>query len=165
MLVGKLTVQMIVQKYQKLKTVKTLSGRGRKQKTSKEADELIAKKIGADRGKSSKVILQEVATELGVTISERTTRRRLIEAGYYGQVPTTMTKNSELPIIEKDLNGDVHFVNIHFVYPLRSLVKVLNGLNFTDKRGETVTLCGNTVSDGIQINQHNVPWLRQHVGG
>ncbi|CAF1391981.1 unnamed protein product, partial [Didymodactylos carnosus] len=86
MLVGKSTVQMIVQKYQKLKTVKTLSDRGRKRKTSKEADELIVKKLAADRRKSSKVIRQDVATELGVTISERTTRRRLNEAGYYGQV-------------------------------------------------------------------------------
>ncbi|CAF0996437.1 unnamed protein product [Didymodactylos carnosus] len=62
------------------------NGRGRKRKTSKEADELIVKKIATDRRKSSKVIRQEVATELGVTISERTTRRRLNEVGYYGQV-------------------------------------------------------------------------------
>lgn len=42
----------------------------------------------------------------------------------------------------KSVNGQIEFKNVHFKYPARSDVKVLQGLNLSIKHGETVALVG-----------------------
>ncbi|CAF5177142.1 unnamed protein product, partial [Rotaria sp. Silwood1] len=85
-----------------------------------------------------------------------------------------------------DFIGDIHFSNIHFSYPSRPDIPILNGLSFNVKRGQTVALVGLSGSgkstciqllqrfydpssgsiliDGKQINEYNLKWLRQHIG-
>lgn len=84
------------------------------------------------------------------------------------------------------INGDIHFENVHFHYPSRSNIKVLNGLNLKIKAGQTVAfvgpsgcgkstalqlfqrlynpITGNITLDGNSINSLNVAWLRSQIG-
>ncbi|KAK6172116.1 hypothetical protein SNE40_018066 [Patella caerulea] len=84
------------------------------------------------------------------------------------------------------ITGDVMFTNIHFTYPSRKDVKVLNGINITLKRGQTIALvgssgCGKSTTvqllqrfydpqdgsitiDGNDLKDLNVEWLRKHIG-
>ncbi|CAB3400176.1 unnamed protein product [Caenorhabditis bovis] len=84
------------------------------------------------------------------------------------------------------INGRVTFNNVHFRYPLRKNVKVLNGLNLVVEPGTSVALvghsgCGKSTSvglltrlyeceqgsveiDGIDVKDLNIDWLRQNVG-
>lgn len=57
------------------------------------------------------------------------------------RVPTIDSLSKEgqkLPAV----NGEIEFKNVHFQYPARKDVKVLQGLNLTINRGETVALVG-----------------------
>ncbi|KAL3831884.1 hypothetical protein ACJMK2_023581 [Sinanodonta woodiana] len=82
--------------------------------------------------------------------------------------------------------GTLEFRNVHFNYPSRPDVKVLNGVNLKVNRGETVALvgssgCGKSTTvqliqrfydvgdgsillDGVDVRQLNVKWLRQNIG-
>ena len=40
------------------------------------------------------------------------------------------------------MNGDISFENVHFSYPQRKEIKILNGLNLKIPAGKTVALCG-----------------------
>ncbi|CAF1232925.1 unnamed protein product [Didymodactylos carnosus] len=51
---------------------------------------------------------------------------------------------SNLDIKDIDLIGDIEFDNVHFSYPSRFDVKVLNGLSFRIKSGETLALLGSS---------------------
>lgn len=84
------------------------------------------------------------------------------------------------------LVGNIDFENLHFNYPTRSEVKVLNGFTLKIRSGETVALvgssgCGKSTIiqliqrfydpqegqikvDGIDIRQLNVQWLRERIG-
>ncbi|XP_078084341.1 ATP-dependent translocase ABCB1-like [Mustelus asterias] len=84
------------------------------------------------------------------------------------------------------IKGDIEFKNIHFTYPTRPDIKVLNGLNVNVLSGMTVALvgasgCGKSTMiqllqrfydpeageislDGHDIRTLNVKWLRQHIG-
>ncbi|KAK3589575.1 hypothetical protein CHS0354_043029 [Potamilus streckersoni] len=84
------------------------------------------------------------------------------------------------------VTGTIEFKNVHFNYPSRPDVKVLNGVNLKVNRGETVALvgssgCGKSTTvqliqrfydvgegaillDGVDIKQLNVKWLRQNIG-
>ncbi|XP_017766394.1 PREDICTED: multidrug resistance protein homolog 49 isoform X1 [Eufriesea mexicana] len=84
------------------------------------------------------------------------------------------------------VNGEIEFKNVHFQYPARKDVKVLQGLNLTINRGETVALVGGSgcgkstclqliqrlydpakgqvMLDGVDISKLNVQWLRSHIG-
>nr|CAD7261440.1 unnamed protein product [Timema shepardi] len=89
------------------------------------------------------------------------------------------------------INGSIEFKNIHFKYPSRPDVKVLQGLNLTINPGETVALvgssgCGKSTCvqliqrfydpiqgsiimfqislDGENIKNLNVAWLRSNIG-
>nr|CAD7571680.1 unnamed protein product [Timema californicum] len=89
------------------------------------------------------------------------------------------------------INGSIEFKNIHFKYPSRPDVKVLQGLNLTISPGETVALvgssgCGKSTCvqliqrfydpiqgsiimfqislDGEDIKNLNVAWLRSNIG-
>ncbi|CAF4895872.1 unnamed protein product [Rotaria sp. Silwood1] len=89
--------------------------------------------------------------------------------------------------LKKDhLIGDIHFSNVHFSYPSRPDIKVLNGISFDVKRGQTTALVGSSGSgkstcvqllqrfydfdsgaifiDDHQIIEYNLKWLRQHIG-
>lgn len=50
----------------------------------------------------------------------------------------------DLPVIEKRLNGHLQFQNLHFAYPSRADVPVLQGLSFEVKPGQTVALVGSS---------------------
>ncbi|CAL1526271.1 unnamed protein product [Lymnaea stagnalis] len=84
------------------------------------------------------------------------------------------------------LTGTISFKNIHFSYPSRPDVKVLNGLNLNAKPGQTVALvgssgCGKSTTvqlllrfydplqgqvllDGKDVKELNIKWLRRHIG-
>ncbi|CAF3421314.1 unnamed protein product [Rotaria sp. Silwood2] len=82
----KSTVQSTVNKYKKMKTVKTIADRGRKRKTTHTVDQVIINKIRQNRGISAKAIQNELLNDLGVSISERTIQYLLNEGGYRGRV-------------------------------------------------------------------------------
>ncbi|XP_048579396.1 ATP-dependent translocase ABCB1 isoform X3 [Nematostella vectensis] len=85
-----------------------------------------------------------------------------------------------------NVTGDVTFNDIHFYYPSRNEVKVLNGLSLTVRSGQTVALvgesgCGKSTVikliqrfydpengsvclDGTDIRSLNLHWLRQRIG-
>ncbi|XP_078572123.1 ATP-dependent translocase ABCB1-like [Branchiostoma floridae x Branchiostoma japonicum] len=82
--------------------------------------------------------------------------------------------------------GNFEFKDIHFHYPARPEVKVLNGLNLQVRKGQTVALCGSSgcgksttvqliqrfydptkgmvTLDGHDIRSLNIQWLRQNIG-
>ncbi|XP_076620069.1 multi drug resistance 49 isoform X1 [Colletes latitarsis] len=84
------------------------------------------------------------------------------------------------------VNGEIEFTNVHFQYPARKDVKVLQGLNLKINHGETVALVGGSgcgkstclqliqrlydplkghvLLDGVDISKLNVQWLRSHIG-
>ncbi|WKX93307.1 hypothetical protein Q1695_010952 [Nippostrongylus brasiliensis] len=84
------------------------------------------------------------------------------------------------------VHGRVVFENVHFRYPSRKDVKVLNGLNLVIEPGQTVALvghsgCGKSTSvglltrlyepeagrvtlDGCNVRELNIEWLRNTVG-
>ncbi|XP_055373170.1 ATP-dependent translocase ABCB1 [Condylostylus longicornis] len=82
--------------------------------------------------------------------------------------------------------GNIEFRNVHFQYPSRPDVKVLQGLSLNIQRGETVALVGSSgcgkstciqllqrfydpadgqiLIDNNDIKELNVNWLRSHIG-
>ncbi|CAF3775981.1 unnamed protein product [Rotaria sp. Silwood1] len=100
--------------------------------------------------------------------------------------PSKINNHLERGLKKDDFIGDIHFSNIHFSYPSRPDIPILNGLSFNVKRGQTVALVGLSGSgkstciqllqrfydpssgsiliDGKQINEYNLKWLRQHIG-
>nr|CAD7429698.1 unnamed protein product [Timema monikensis] len=97
-----------------------------------------------------------------------------------------INSTSEDGIKPTSIKGSITFNNVHFQYPSRVDVKVLQGLNLTINPGETVALVGSSgcgkstcvqliqrfydpiqgsVSlDGVNIKDLNVAWLRSHIG-
>ncbi|XP_046818265.1 multidrug resistance protein homolog 49 isoform X1 [Vespa crabro] len=86
----------------------------------------------------------------------------------------------------KSVSGDIEFKDVHFRYPARKDIQVLQGLNLKIKHGETVALvggsgCGKSTClqliqrlydpfqgqvylDGVDISKLNVQWLRSYIG-
>ncbi|KAF2883638.1 hypothetical protein ILUMI_22510 [Ignelater luminosus] len=86
----------------------------------------------------------------------------------------------------KKIDGNITFENVHFTYPSRSDVKILQGLNLTIKSGETVALvgssgCGKSTCiqliqrfydptsgavyvDDNKISEFDLTWLRNQIG-
>lgn len=86
----------------------------------------------------------------------------------------------------KALEGDIEFKEVKFNYPSRPDVKILRGLSFNVKRGQTVALVGssgcgkstciqliqrfydpasgNVLVDGNDVKDLNLKWLREHIG-
>uniref|UniRef100_A0A6Q2YZ84 ATP-binding cassette sub-family B member 5 n=1 Tax=Esox lucius TaxID=8010 RepID=A0A6Q2YZ84_ESOLU len=84
------------------------------------------------------------------------------------------------------VRGDIEFKDIHFNYPSRKEVKILQGVNLTVPRGKTIALvgasgCGKSTTiqllqrfydpdlgqitlDGHDIRTLNVKWLRENIG-
>ncbi|KAK3766077.1 hypothetical protein RRG08_002313 [Elysia crispata] len=93
---------------------------------------------------------------------------------------------SETGIKPNTLTGDISLRGVHFTYPSRADVKILNGLDLIIPAGQTVALvgksgCGKSTVvqllqrfydpdggqvciDGVDIRQINTKWLRQNVG-
>ncbi|KAJ8314248.1 LOW QUALITY PROTEIN: hypothetical protein KUTeg_008809 [Tegillarca granosa] len=83
-------------------------------------------------------------------------------------------------------NGEVEFVNVHFTYPARQEVKILNGVDLKAQQGTMVALVGSSgcgkstimqllqrfydpqegkvLIDGNDIKEVNLKWLREHIG-
>ncbi|KAH0821045.1 hypothetical protein GEV33_001746 [Tenebrio molitor] len=86
----------------------------------------------------------------------------------------------------KTMRGDISFKNVHFQYPSRPDVKILQGFNLDIKSGETVALVGSSgcgkstciqliqrfydaVSGSVTIDDNNITklnltWLRNKIG-
>ena len=100
--------------------------------------------------------------------------------------PSKINSDSETGLKKDDLSGDIHFTDVHFSYASRPGVKILNGISFDAKRGQTIALVGSSGSgkstcvqllqrfydpdqgsifiDGHQVNAYNLKWLRDHIG-
>ncbi|CAF3084747.1 unnamed protein product [Rotaria sp. Silwood2] len=108
------------------------------------------------------------------------------EVDNYKFHPSKINSDSETGLKKTDLVGDIRFTNVHFSYPSRPGVKILNGISFDVKRGQTIALVGSSGSgkstcvqllqrfydtdsgsvfiDGHQVTEYNLKWLRQHIG-
>ncbi|XP_023932082.1 multidrug resistance protein 1A isoform X3 [Lingula anatina] len=97
-----------------------------------------------------------------------------------------INSDSEEGMRPDSVRGEIEFKNIHFKYPSRPDVKVLDGFNLTATRGQTVALvgssgCGKSTCiqllqrfydpeegqvflDGVDIKDLNIKWLRNHIG-
>ncbi|CAL8247209.1 unnamed protein product [Lota lota] len=93
---------------------------------------------------------------------------------------------SESGLTPDSIRGDIEFRNIHFNYPSRSDVKVLNNLSLSVKKGQTIALvgssgCGKSTTiqllqrfydpqegsvhiDGHDVRTLNVRFLREKIG-
>ena len=80
------SVNYTITKYKSMKCIGNMIGRGRKRKTTIHTDRIIQRKIKTDRRKSSTSVKDELQTELNITTSETTIRRRAHEIGLYGRV-------------------------------------------------------------------------------
>ncbi len=83
---AKSTVQAIVDKFKKVKTFKTLPGRGRRRKERMLLIRSLSTKCVPIVKKPIKIIHKELIDELTISLSERTIRCRLNEAGFRGPV-------------------------------------------------------------------------------
>uniref|UniRef100_A0A8C8FDD4 ATP-binding cassette sub-family B member 5 n=1 Tax=Oncorhynchus tshawytscha TaxID=74940 RepID=A0A8C8FDD4_ONCTS len=102
------------------------------------------------------------------------------------QVPEVFNSSSKEGHKPDCVKGDIEFKNIHFSYPSRKDVKILQGVNLTVPRGKTIALvgasgCGKSTTiqllqrfydpdsgeitlDGRDIRTLNVKWLRENMG-
>ena len=76
----------MITKYKSMKCIGNMIGRGRKRKTTIHTDRIIQRQIKTDRRKSSTSVKDELQTELNITISATTIRRRAHEIGLYGHI-------------------------------------------------------------------------------
>ena len=86
MIIPRNSVHYIIMKYKKTKCIENIIGRGRKRKTSMHLDRIIQRKVKVDRRKSASSVKIDIESELGITISQQTVRRRLHEIGLKGRV-------------------------------------------------------------------------------
>ncbi|CAF3477028.1 unnamed protein product [Rotaria socialis] len=84
-LIPRTSVHYMIQKYKSTKCIGNIIGRGRKRKTTSHTDRNVQRKIKADRRLSSTSIKAQLQTELKLTISEATIRRRAREICLYGR--------------------------------------------------------------------------------
>lgn len=98
----------------------------------------------------------------------------------------TCILNDKILFFQENVSGEVETHNLHFNYPARPNVKVLQGLNVHVMPGETLALvgpsgCGKSTVvsllerfyhplsgcitlDGNDIRDVNIRWLRQQIG-
>ena len=87
MVIPQNSVHYIITKYKKkTKRIENIIGRGRKRKTSMHLDRVIQRKVKVDRRKSASSVKIVIESELGITISQQTVRRRLHEIGLKGRI-------------------------------------------------------------------------------
>ena len=85
-LIPRSSVNYMITKYKSMKCIGNIIWRGRKRKTTIHTDRIIQRKIKTDHRKSSTSVKAELQTELNITISETTIRRRAHEIGLYWRV-------------------------------------------------------------------------------
>ncbi|CAF4425289.1 unnamed protein product, partial [Rotaria magnacalcarata] len=100
--------------------------------------------------------------------------------------PCKIISDSKTGVTKDDLTGDIRFSHVHFSYPSRSTVKILNGISFDIKHGQTIALVGSSGSgkstcvqllqrfydpdegsifvDDRRVDEYNLKWLREHIG-
>ena len=86
MIIPRNSVHCIITKYKKTKCIENIIGRDRKRKTSMRLDRTIQRNVKIGRRKSASYVIIDIESELGITISEQTVRRRLHEIGLKGRV-------------------------------------------------------------------------------
>ncbi|XP_055387529.1 multidrug resistance protein homolog 49-like [Condylostylus longicornis] len=99
---------------------------------------------------------------------------------------STIDSMSDEGLTPLNIIGDIEFKNIHFEYPSRQNVKILNGISFKIESGKTTALFGSSgcgkstcihliqrlydpsegsvLIDGIKVKDLNVAWLRSQTG-
>ena len=85
-LIPRSSVNYMITKYKSMKCIGNMIGRDRKRKTTIHTDRIVQHKVKIDRRKSSTSVKAELQTQLNITISETTIRRRAHEIGLYGCV-------------------------------------------------------------------------------
>jgi transposase len=80
------TIQSIIRKYKKVKTVKNLVGRGRKPKVSPKLARKIVREASNNPRTTTKVIRNNLR-ESGIDVSRQTVQRALNKAGLHGRRP------------------------------------------------------------------------------
>ncbi|CAF1013430.1 unnamed protein product [Adineta ricciae] len=100
--------------------------------------------------------------------------------------PSTIKNTLDKGLKKEHLTGSIQFCNVHFSYPTRSNVPILDGVSFNVDHGQTIALVGASGSgkstciqllqrfydyqsgaillDGVKVNDYNLQWLRQHIG-
>ena len=91
MIIPRNSVHYIITKYKKTKCIENIIDRGRKRNTSMHLDRIRQRKVKVHRRKSASSVKIDIESELGITISEQTVRRRLHEIGLKG--PLTPKKS------------------------------------------------------------------------
>ncbi|RWR98947.1 transposase-like protein [Dinothrombium tinctorium] len=81
----KSSVQYIIEKYRKTKTVKNQRRKGRKRLTTPNDDRTIVRLFKTDRRKSAPKAAAELGEHHGILVSPQTIRRRLHEQGFHGR--------------------------------------------------------------------------------
>ncbi|KAL6475849.1 hypothetical protein MHYP_G00143480 [Metynnis hypsauchen] len=109
-----------------------------------------------------------------------------------GRILDLLEKTPEIDIYNEggdkpmSFKGDIEFRDVHFSYPIRQNVKILQGLNVSVAQGQTLALvggsgCGKSTSvqllerfynpasgqvfaDGMDTRMLNVAWLRSQLG-
>lgn len=85
-LIPRTSVHYMITKYKSTKCIGNIISRGRKRKTETHVDRTIQRKIKVNRRISASTVKAELQTELNITISESTIRRRAHEIGLYGRI-------------------------------------------------------------------------------
>ena len=88
----------MIKKYKLTKSIGKFIGRDRKRKTTAQIDRIIQHEIKANRRKSSTSIKAELQTEINITISESTIRRRTNKISLHGCLARKKT-----PILTKSI--------------------------------------------------------------
>uniref|UniRef100_A0A914DS66 ABC-type xenobiotic transporter n=1 Tax=Acrobeloides nanus TaxID=290746 RepID=A0A914DS66_9BILA len=88
------------------------------------------------------------------------------------EYPTKIDSLSESGV-RTDLKGDIKVTNLHFAYPTRPNIRILNGLNLSVKPGKTIALVGHKrfynplkgqiAIDGINVRDLNIHSLRKQM--
>ena len=112
-LISRNIVHHMIAKYKSTKCIGNLIGRRRQRKTTAHLDRVIQREIKTNRRKSALTVKTELQTELNITVSESTIRRRAHEIGLYGRVA------GKKPLVTKANRGKrVRYARKHQEKPL-----------------------------------------------
>ncbi|CAF4585975.1 unnamed protein product [Rotaria sp. Silwood2] len=141
--------------------------------------------IGLIKGWKLTLVIISVSPLFFVSITATMITQELkayAKAGAIAEEPSKITITNSNGIIKEDLIGYVKFSDVHFVYPFRVDVPILNGLSSTAPAGHTAarvdaSVCGKSKCmqliqrfydpvngsieiDGTPVDQYNLTWLR-----
>ncbi|XP_030639135.1 LOW QUALITY PROTEIN: ATP-dependent translocase ABCB1 [Chanos chanos] len=134
------------------------------------------------------VVVGALSLGQGAPSLESITKARAAAYEIYNiiDMPCPIDSSSEEGHKPESLKGDIEFKNVHFSYPSRKDVKILQGMSLKIPHGKTIALvgssgCGKSTTiqllqrfydpdagevrlDGHDIRSLNVRWLRESVG-